>query len=110
MLALDKAGCEMDLKSPRKPQVGVANHLTGEPEAGTRNILVEANRIGRGKVVDLKTMKADSLDAVILAGGLGAAKNLCASIGCGPPRQAGPRPFTNPRAARMRRNGRASRR
>lgn len=77
MLALDKAGCEMVLMAPDIPQAGVVNHLTGKPEAGTRNVLVEANRIGRGEVVDLKTVKADSLDAVILPGGFGAAKNLC---------------------------------
>lgn len=39
-------------------------------------MLVEAARIARGKIADLKTAKAGDLDAVILPGGYGAALNL----------------------------------
>lgn len=77
MLALDRAGCELVLMAPDIPQAAVINHRTGKPEAGTRNVLDEANRIGRGQVKDIKTVAADTLDAVVLPGGFGAAKNLC---------------------------------
>jgi enhancing lycopene biosynthesis protein 2 len=56
----------------------VVNHLTGEVAAGeTRNVLVEAARIARGKIRDLATVTATELDGLILPGGFGAAKNLC---------------------------------
>jgi enhancing lycopene biosynthesis protein 2 len=53
------------------------NHVAGTPVAEKRNVLVEAARIARGKIVDVKTVKADELDAIIIPGGFGAAKNLC---------------------------------
>ncbi|TBR17272.1 isoprenoid biosynthesis protein ElbB, partial [bacterium] len=84
MLALDKAGCEMVLMAPDVPQASVVNHRTGKNESGTRNVLDEANRIGRGQVKDIKTVDADSLDAVVLPGGFGAAKNLCDFADKGP--------------------------
>jgi enhancing lycopene biosynthesis protein 2 len=77
MLALDKAGCEMVLMAPDVPQAAVINHRTGKPESGTRNVLDESNRIGRGQVKDIKGVNQDALDAVVLPGGFGAAKNLC---------------------------------
>jgi len=77
MLALDKAGCELVLMAPDVPQAAVINHRTGKPESGTRNVLDESNRIGRGQVKDIKTVSPDTLDAVVLPGGFGAAKNLC---------------------------------
>ena len=76
MLALDKAGCEMVLMAPDIPQASVVSHRTGEAEKGSRNVLTEANRIGRGKVVDIKTVNAADLTALVLPGGFGAAKNL----------------------------------
>jgi len=52
--------------------------LSGEVAAGeTRNVLVEAARIARGKIRDIATVRATELDALILPGGFGAAKNLC---------------------------------
>ncbi len=84
MLALDKAGCDMVLMAPDIPQAAVINHRTGAVEKGTRNVLTEANRIGRGQVKDIKTVEAASLDAVILPGGFGAAKNLCDFADKGP--------------------------
>ena len=40
-------------------------------------MLAEAARITRGAIVDVKAVKAADLDALILPGGYGAAKNLC---------------------------------
>ena len=56
----------------------MVNHLTGEVEEGAeRNVLVESARIARGAIRDVTEVTADELDALILPGGFGAAKNLC---------------------------------
>ncbi len=76
LLAIDKAGAQAACFSPDKDQAGVMDHLSGKPQAQTRNMLLESARIARGAVRDLKEAKASELDAVILPGGFGAAKNL----------------------------------
>lgn len=77
LLAIDRAGAEAVCMAPNVAQLHVVNHLSGEVEAGaSRNVLVEAARIARGKIRDLATVSAGDLDAVILPGGFGAAKNL----------------------------------
>ncbi len=78
LLALDRLGAEAVICAPNVLQMHVVNHLTGEVEAGaTRNVLVEAARIARGKIRDLAQVKAEELDALMLPGGFGVAKNLC---------------------------------
>ena len=78
LLALDRNGATAVCMAPDIPQLHVVNHLTGEVAAGeTRNVLVEAARIARGKIRDMATVKATELDAIIFPGGFGAAKNLC---------------------------------
>jgi enhancing lycopene biosynthesis protein 2 len=74
---LDKLGAEIICMAPDKDQTDVMNHFTGAPSSEKRNVLVEAARIARGKIHDIKTIKAEELDAVIIPGGFGAAKNLC---------------------------------
>ena len=78
LLAIDRNGAEAVCMAPNVAQMHVVNHLTGEVAAGeSRNVLVESARIARGKVKDLATVKAAELDALIMPGGFGAAKNLC---------------------------------
>ena len=78
LLAIARNGAAAVCMAPNIPQMHVVNHLSGEVAAGeTRNVLVEAARIARGKIRDLATVSAADLDAVILPGGFGAAKNLC---------------------------------
>jgi enhancing lycopene biosynthesis protein 2 len=77
LLALDRAGAEAICMAPNVAQLHVINHLTGEVTGETRNVLVEAARIARGKVRDLATVDAGEVDALIIPGGFGAAKNLC---------------------------------
>jgi len=77
LLALDRAGATAVCMAPDMEQ-GVVNHLTGEQVDGaTRNVLEEAARIARGNISDIAKVKAADLDALILPGGFGAAKNLC---------------------------------
>ena len=78
LLAIDRAGAEAVCMAPDIPQMHVINHLAGQPAEGeTRNVLIESARIARGNIKDLATVKADQIDALILPGGFGAAKNLC---------------------------------
>ena len=80
---LDKMGAETICMAPDKEQADVVDHKAGAPAAEKRNVLVEAARIARGKIRDLKSVKADELDALIIPGGFGAAKNLCTFAGEG---------------------------
>lgn len=77
LLAISRAGAEAVCFAPNIPQAHVVNHLTGEESKDTRNVLVEAARIARGKISDLATFDAAAVDALIFPGGFGAAKNLC---------------------------------
>jgi enhancing lycopene biosynthesis protein 2 len=64
--------------APDVKQMHVVDHVKGEPAGSeSRNVLAEAARITRGAIVDVKTVKAADLDALILPGGFGVAKNLC---------------------------------
>ena len=77
LLALDRAGATAVCMAPDMEQA-VVNHLTGEQvEGATRNVLEESARIARGNISDIARIKASDLDALILPGGFGAAKNLC---------------------------------
>ena len=78
LLAIDRLGAEAVICAPDVAQLHVVNHLTGEVEEGAeRNVLVESARIARGEIRDVTSVIADDLDALILPGGFGAAKNLC---------------------------------
>jgi len=73
---LDRAGVAVQCFAPNKNQFHVVNHLTREPTNETRNVLTEAARIARGQVQDLKRASMANLDALVMPGGLGVAKNL----------------------------------
>lgn len=76
LLALDRAGAEVVCMAPDVP-LRVIDHLKGEETGETRNVLVESARISRGAIRDVKDVRIDELDALVLPGGFGAAKNLC---------------------------------
>jgi len=76
LLALARRGVDVVCFAPDKSQVDVINHLTGEPMAETRNVLIEAARIVRGHIHPLNQVDATDIDALIVPGGFGAAKNL----------------------------------
>lgn len=77
LLALDRLGVEAVCAAPDKPQSDVIDHAAGAPVKETRNVLVESARIARGAIRDLAGLRASDVDAVVLPGGFGAAKNLC---------------------------------
>jgi enhancing lycopene biosynthesis protein 2 len=74
--AIHKNGAQYQCFAPDIAQHHVLNFITGEEMDEQRNVLIESARIARGDIKNLKEFDADSMDAVIFPGGLGAAKNL----------------------------------
>lgn len=76
LLRLDQRGAQVQCFAPNVAQMHVINHLTGEEMPESRNVLTEAARIARGDVMDVRELRAEQFDALILPGGFGVAKNL----------------------------------
>jgi len=76
MLYLDQANAEIICMAPNMEQYHVIDHLSGTETTEKRNVLVESARIARGEIKDLKDVQASDMDAIIIPGGFGAAKNL----------------------------------
>jgi len=76
LLAISELKAEPVCYAPDVQQHHVVNHLNGEEMQESRNVLVEAARIARGAIQPLSDFSADELDALVLPGGFGAAKNL----------------------------------
>lgn len=76
LLAIDQCGAEAVCMAPAS-DFPETNHLTMQETGAKRNVLVESARIARGNIRDIKEVRASELDAVILPGGFGAARNLC---------------------------------
>ena len=77
MLAVKKHSGDYQCFAPDIAQHHVTNHLTGQTMKETRNVLVEAARIARGKIKPLSQFNPAEYDALIFPGGFGAAANLC---------------------------------
>jgi enhancing lycopene biosynthesis protein 2 len=76
LLAIDENGAEASCFAPDIDQHHVLNHMTGEEMNETRNVLIESARIARGNIKDIKVISHENIDALIIPGGFGAAKNL----------------------------------
>lgn len=78
LLSLDRRKAGLVAMAPDVPQMHVVDHVAKQPATGqSRSVLTESARIVRGQITDLAKVKAADLDALILPGGFGAAKNLC---------------------------------
>jgi enhancing lycopene biosynthesis protein 2 len=75
LLEIEKLGYEAVCIGIDAPQHHTINHLTGEQQASTRNMLEEAARIARGKITEIKHVVPADIDALIIPGGFGSAKN-----------------------------------
>lgn len=76
LLALAKAGYRYQCIAPDIAQKQVINHLNGEEQAESRNVLVESARIARGEILPLSDFQVGDYDALLMPGGFGTAKNL----------------------------------
>ncbi|OTA19310.1 isoprenoid biosynthesis protein with amidotransferase-like domain [Xenorhabdus beddingii] len=77
MLSLSRLGAKVSFFSPDEVQHHVINHLNGEEQQESRHIMEESARITRGNMQPLSKVDINELDALIIPGGFGAAKNLC---------------------------------
>ncbi|MGL5951569.1 MULTISPECIES: isoprenoid biosynthesis glyoxalase ElbB [Providencia] len=77
MLALSENNAEVYFFAPNEDQATVINHINGSLKTEKRNQMEESARISRGKIAPLSSADANKLDALIIPGGFGVAKNLC---------------------------------
>ncbi len=75
LIALSEFGAEYACFAPEMRVTAVA-HFGDGGTGGTRDALVEAARIARGRIAALDGLKEADFDAVVFPGGHGAAKNL----------------------------------
>lgn len=75
LLAVDKRNGEAVCFAPDADQHHVINHLNGDEMNEKRNILTESARIARGKIQDVTKADVKALDALVIPGGFGTAKN-----------------------------------
>ena len=75
LLAIEETGHEAVCIGIDKYQYHVVNHLNGEEMKETRNMQVEAARIARGNIKEIKTVEPSEIDALVIPGGFGSAKN-----------------------------------
>ena len=76
LLAIDRSGAKAVCIAPDM-ELSEVDHLSMTETGAKRNVLVESARIARGEISDIKGVSATDLDAIVLPGGFGAAKNLC---------------------------------
>lgn len=84
MLAIQEAGHEYICISVDEKQYHVINHTNGDEMKESRNMLVESARIARGDIHEISTVNPSDIDAVIMPGGFGAAKNFSTWAFAGP--------------------------
>ncbi|XP_039343993.1 glutamine amidotransferase-like class 1 domain-containing protein 3A, mitochondrial isoform X2 [Mauremys reevesii] len=76
LVHLSREGAQGEFYAPDVEQMHVVDHVKGQPTQEKRNVLVESARIARGNIKDLATLNVKELDALIIPGGFGVAKNL----------------------------------
>lgn len=76
LLAISNLGASYQCFAPNV-EFDEINYLTGKPTGKTRNALLEAARIARGNIKDVKQLNPDDFDILVIPGGLGAITTLC---------------------------------
>lgn len=75
MLAIKEEGAEYICISVDQDQYHTINHTNGEEMPEKRNMLVEAARIARGVIKNIKDIAPADIDGLVIPGGFGSAKN-----------------------------------
>ena len=76
LLAIEEIQAEAVCISIDKNQYHVINHLNGEEMQESRNMLIESARISRGNIKNINEITPADIDALVIPGGFGSAKNL----------------------------------
>ena len=75
LLAIAELGHEAVCIGVDADQFHVINHIDGSVMSEKRNMLIEAARITRGDIQDIHSIQPADIDALLLPGGFGNAKN-----------------------------------
>lgn len=75
LLAIEEIGAKAICIGLNQDQYHVINHLNGEEMIEKRNMLIEAARITRGEIKEISTVAPADIDALVIPGGFGSAKN-----------------------------------
>jgi len=75
LLAIDQQGAQAICMAP-DIMFDVIDHTNKQPAGEQRNVLTESARIARGNIQNAKDVNPQDIDALILPGGVGAAKHL----------------------------------
>jgi len=75
LLSIAEIEAEAVCISVDKEQHHVVNHTNGEEMNESRNMLIEASRIARGNISNINDVNPADIDALIIPGGFGSAKN-----------------------------------
>lgn len=82
ILALQERGCDVVPLALERPQFHTVDHATGQESAGQeRDQFVESARLVRGKLYPISEISPKLLDALVLPGGQGTAKNFMSGFG-----------------------------
>lgn len=84
MLAIKESNHDYICISVDKQQHHVINHKTGEEMNESRNMLTESARIARGEIKNITEVDPADLDALVIPGGFGSAKNFTKWAFAGP--------------------------
>ena len=76
LLALEESNLGYICIAPNVKQHHVLNHTNGSEINESRNVLIESARIARGEIISLDNFNYNDIDAIVIPGGFGAAKNL----------------------------------
>ena len=77
LLSIEQHHCEYQCFAPNRPQHEVIDHLTEKTVKEKRNVLTEAARLARSRVLPIEEYKPEDYDGLLFSGGYGVAKNLC---------------------------------
>lgn len=75
LLAIEEMGCEAVCIAVDANQHHVINHISGEEMPEQRNMMIEAARISRGSINEIRSIQPADIDALVIPGGFGSAKN-----------------------------------
>ena len=76
LAAVERRGGRVFCVAPDVPQLHVVDHLDGNEMEGERGLLRESSRLSRGKIQALGEFRPEMVDALVIPGGYGVAKNL----------------------------------
>jgi enhancing lycopene biosynthesis protein 2 len=91
LLAIEEIGAQAVCISIDEPQHHVINHLSGDEMNESRNMLIEAARIARGKIFEISSISPADIDALVIPGGFGSAKNFSKWAFSGPEGEMNPK-------------------